>query len=71
MSFTTYTVEADLIAEWTLRREAPLFEDFPGSVPPFGVEVSLPPTTPLKSRAAFMPPFLLNEVCPVRGPHGH
>lgn len=49
MSYINYTIYTDAIGEYTLRREGPDFEDFPGSVPPFGVEAGLsplPPTSP-------------------------
>ncbi|KAH8590283.1 hypothetical protein B0O99DRAFT_722115 [Bisporella sp. PMI_857] len=60
MSSINYTVDASTIGEWTLRREGPNFEDFPGPVRPFGVEAGPPPppstpspaTTPRKSRPA-------------------
>jgi hypothetical protein len=45
MSYINYTTYFDAIGEWTLRREGPDFEDFPGSVPPFGVEAGPPPPT--------------------------
>jgi hypothetical protein len=52
MSYINYTTYTDAIGEWTLRRERPDFEDFPGYVPPFGVEASPPPPTPPTPAAA-------------------
>jgi hypothetical protein len=55
MSYINYTTYTDAIGEWTLRREGPDFDDFPGSVPPFGVEASPPPTPPTPPPPAAAP----------------
>ena len=58
MSSINYTVDAHTIGEWIIRTEGPNFEDFPASVPLFGIEAGDPspsPPLPPPSRAPAAP----------------